>query len=647
MVKKTNILKEALIYVGVFIFSFSMCKISVLNNYIFVVPFILFCFFYKKSYGVVAFVSSFLFIGFVSSLYLVYMVVLGVSFLFIVNFIKSSNKKLKNILCVYVFFSSFILGIVNNLLNQDNMFALSFFCGVVSYWVMNYYYELYLAMRKSEEYKLDARLSSFLFIVLGVFVLGLNLSVGQVNISYILLLLLSFVGVRVGLDVGSVYTLTMLGIILFYTGVNYDLIFFALSFLMFFFFSKVTKITMFFTYAFAIFFSFYYLKLSYIGVLDYLLAALLFVLIPSSLLRGVCKTCYGSEAYIQKLKEDSKSFNLKIANKIVKMEEVFSLVCEKINIKERIKKNDRKLLVEEVNIFSDLLKNFSNEIKLNYNFDSNYFLERELYKYDLDLISFNVREDIFNNKAVNLEVRCGEIEIKSVVIPLINKIFNNKFEVNAIKYNDIFGYYSILLKEKKRKKIVYGISQKSFDNRVCGDSYLVYENDKYYVFAISDGMGVGKIAKESSKLALDLFQKFMNIGFSLEQTLRSVNSILVEKYSKDNYSTLDLFVCDKLSEKYYVCKNGASDSYLLGERKEVIKGNELPLGIIDKKEYVTKEINLCKGDMLLMASDGVGELDVLKLDKIKNKNCQKISEMIIDMSDEINDDKTVFVIKVC
>ena len=97
MVKKTNILKEALIYVGVFIFSFSMCKISILNNYIFVVPFILFCFFYKKSYGVVAFVSSFLFIGFVSSLYLVYMVVLGVSFLFIVNFIKSSNKKLKNI----------------------------------------------------------------------------------------------------------------------------------------------------------------------------------------------------------------------------------------------------------------------------------------------------------------------------------------------------------------------------------------------------------------------------------------------------------------------------------------------------------------------------------------------------------------------
>ena len=48
-----------------------------------------------------------------------------------------------------------------------------------------------------------------------------------------------------------------------------------------------------------------------------------------------------------------------------------------------------------------------------------------------------------------------------------------------------------------------------------------------------------------------------------------------------------------------------------------------------------------------MVSDGVGELDMLKLEKLKNKNCQKISEVIVDMNNDINDDKTVFVIKVC
>jgi serine phosphatase RsbU (regulator of sigma subunit) len=121
----------------------------------------------------------------------------------------------------------------------------------------------------------------------------------------------------------------------------------------------------------------------------------------------------------------------------------------------------------------------------------------------------------------------------------------------------------------------------------------------------------------------------------------------VGKYSKDNYSTLDLFIYDKLENKYYMCKNGASDSYLVGENRMIIKGNDLPLGIIDKKEYVSREIKLSKGDLLFMVSDGVGELDLVKLDKFKNKNCQKISEIIMNMNDDICDDKTVFVIKVC
>ena len=38
--------------------------------------------------------------------------------------------------------------------------------------------------------------------------------------------------------------------------------------------------------------------------------------------------------------------------------------------------------------------------------------------------------------------------------------------------------------------------------------YKVYENNKFKVFAISDGMGTGKQARDASKLALDLFKKF-------------------------------------------------------------------------------------------------------------------------------------------
>ena len=160
-------------------------------------------------------------------------------------------------------------------------------------------------------------------------------------------------------------------------------------------------------------------------------------------------------------------------------------------------------------------------------------------------------------------------------------------------------------------------------------------------------MGVGEEAKESSKLALNLFQKFMDIGFGLNQTLKSLNSLLMGKYNKDNYSTLDVFVCDKENEKYYFYKNGASDSYVIGSSNQIIKCNALPLGIIEKNEYVAQRVDLNKGDLLIMASDGVGELSTLMLGKIKNKDPQKISELLVENDKDINDDKTVFVIKVC
>lgn len=648
MLKKENLIKRILIYFAICIVSFSLCKINLFSNYfVFVVPFICFCFLNNKSYGVFSFLFSSLFLGLINKWFMLLMICVGVSFIFVSNFIKSSTRKLKLILCFYNFIVVFLLGVVSNVIYRDNMYLLSFFCGVIGYWVMYYFYDLYLSLKNRWECKLDSRISSFVFIFFGVLFLGLDIKIYNLDVSYIFLLFLSFVAVRTSIEVGCVYTLVMLAMLFFYKDFSYELLIFCGSFLITFFLSKVSKITLFFTYSFAVLFAFYYFNLDYLGGIDYLVASLLFVLVPSSSINKLSEVCYGSEAYIKRLKENGKSFNLKIANKIIKMEEVFSLVCEKIDIKDRIKKNDRKLLIEEVNLFSDLLKSFSNEIKSNYNFDVNYFVEREFYKYGLDLLGVNMSEDIFNNKIIEVDVRCNKKEVEELVVPLINKTFNNNFEIRELSYNDIFGYYSIVLVKRKRRVIKYGVSQKSFDKSVCGDSYLVYENDSKYVFALSDGMGVGESAKESSKLALDLFQKFMNIGFSLEQTLKSLNSILVEKYSKDNYSTLDLFIYDKLEDKYYICKNGASDSYLLNENKEIIKGNDLPLGIIDKKEYIAKEVNLSKGDLLFMVSDGVGELDMLKLEKLKNKNCQKISEVIVDMNNDINDDKTVFVIKVC
>ena len=373
----------------------------------------------------------------------------------------------------------------------------------------------------------------------------------------------------------------------------------------------------------------------------------LVLFIPNSFAKYLSGFCYGSEVYIEKINSDNKKFNLEISKKIIKMEEVFSLVCEKINIKDRIKKNDRRMLVEEIDIFKCLLENFSDEIKGNYNFEYNYMFEKEFYKYGVDLMRFDLKENVFKKKVIEIDVRCDKKEIYSFIVPLVSKIMKKRFDIASIRYDEVFGYYSLKLESKKNISFNYGVSQRSFDKSCCGDSYLVYENNDIQAFIISDGMGVGKSAKEISKLTIDLFKKFMDVGFGVKQTLKSLNNILKGKCCKDSYSTIDVFLYDKINNKFYFYKNGANDSYLFNDNKTLIKGSGLPLGIVDNFEFKLQEIKFGKGDYLVMLSDGVKEVTLLDMEKIKNRSLQKMSEDIIGKDDNLDDDRTVFVIKIC
>lgn len=645
---KRSLLKNFLFYLFVCIISMSISNINLFNNhFVFVVPFIYFCFLNKKRYGIISLVSAFIYLGIVNKWFFLLMLVVVLSLIFVKNILKINNGKMINVLCLYNFIVVLICGIFENIILKENMFILIFLTSVVSYWVMRYFFELYFVSKKKEGMYFDTRLSCFVLVVLGLVFIGSGFSFLFIDLWLIGLLILSYIGVKIGFEVGAVYSLVMFGVLLVYKGVNVDLFLFGSSFLVIFFLAKTSKLTLFFTYIGVVLFVIYYLDLNYLSVVNYCLAALIFVLIPNSFVRSISEICYGSKMYIEKICEDNKKFNLEMANRIVKMEEVFSLVCEKINIKERIRKNDKMLLVEEVQLFSSILESFSKEIKNNYDFNINYRVEKEFYKYGVDLLNFNFDNCLIGGNIVCLSLRCQRKEIDSFVVPLVSKILKQTYIVKSISYNEVFGYYSLKLESRDRTSFEYGVSQKSFDSKACGDSYLVYENKEKYIFAISDGMGTGRNAREISKLALDLFKKFMDIGFSVEQTLKSLNSILVDKYSKDSYSTLDLFIYDKLENKASFCKNGASDSYLINDNIEIIKGNELPIGIIEKREYEFKDIGLNKGDCVIMVSDGVGEINFKNIEKIKNKSSQKISEFIVREENNISDDKTVFVIKIC
>ena len=635
VINKRTILKNLFILSGICVVSFSLSNINVFyNSFIFIVPFMFFCFLFDVKWGIISFITAFFTLFDRKFIFFIYFVILLFGIVFDKCFLKPNNLKMKNSLGVYNFFVVFICG----MLERYNL-LFSFFSGVITYWIMIYFFDLFLCVRKKEV--LNSRLSSFLVVMLGVCTFGLKLSFFYVDLSYIFLLILLFISVELGFEIGSIYTFCIVSLLYFLIGYDFELILFSYSFIVLSFVKNVSKVTRSFIYLIGVFFCLYYFKEESSLAVNYCVFALSIFFIPNRFVNELKSYCCCNEVYVEKMQEIEKRKRLKAAKKIVRFGEVFSLVNDKLDVKNRIKKNDRVLLVEEINIFNNLLREFSNEIEENKEFDDIYKLKREFYRQGVNIVDLYFKDDV-----LEVRVRCYKKEIRTFVVPLINKILDNQFVLESYKLDCVFGYYILHLRKKITFTFKYGVSQKCLNGIVCGDSYLVYENEDIYMFVISDGMGSGDKAKEASKLAINLLKKFLDIGFSIGQTVKSLNSVLKGKYNKEFYSTLDLFLFDKHLNKFYFCKNGAADSYLIKDNKVCFKGNSLPLGIVDNIDVFLQEIKIEKGDVIVMASDGVEDKSFIGLEVVNMNNLQKACEKIIG-NEEVKDDKTVFVIKIC
>lgn len=643
---KMDVFRDICLFFLIFVVSYSLININIFNNrFIFIVPFIFFCFINGRWHGVVSAFASFIFVSFINIKYVFFMVVVLCSLVVFKKIVEIYNNRFLFALSFYVFFVVLLCSLISNFIFQDSNYFLLVASCVISYWFMRFLIEFYFSFKGEVDF--DLRMCSFLFCFLALVVCGLKFNLFFIDFSFILLLILSYISVRVGLDVGAIYSICSFFLLLFSRGVYILLVLFLFTFLIVYFLKNVSKMTFIITYLFGVVSFLYYFNLNYFYLLNFVIFCVFVFFIKDSFVDKIGAVCYGGEGYLKKVKLDNNKSNLLISNKIVRMEEIFSLICEKIDIKGRLKSSEKKLLIEEINVFDNLLKKLSYEVKSNADFNLSERLEREFFKYGVDLLSVNVKENIFKDKVVHMCVNCREKEIDDLLLPLVCKILNENMFIKIVEYDELFAYYRVVLQSKKRRNFKYGVSQKSLDNRVCGDSYLVYENKRGMFFAISDGMGVGKEAKECSKMALDLLRKFLEIDFDMITSLKMMNDVLKSRYQKERYGTLDLFAYDKFLNKFYFCKNGACDSYVFGREKRVIKGNALPLGIVDKNDFSVLEVELEKGELVIMASDGVSEKSIDCIMKVRGKSEQNICECIIKKESGINDDKTVFVIKIC
>ena len=213
--------------------------------------------------------------------------------------------------------------------------------------------------------------------------------------------------------------------------------------------------------------------------------------------------------------------------------------------------------------------------------------------------------------------------------------------------------------ETVRFELLCGISRRPGSRqRVCGDNYSIFTENGQAHLCLSDGMGSGDSARESSEQLLNLLEEFMACGFSKEMTFQMLHTTLLLQAEGEQYATLDICQVNLYTGICEFMKAGAAASYIIRNRH--VQPVELPAmapGLEKKTGYEKLRVKLRPGDYIVMVTDGVsdafGNTETEKpLEKIlsglKKQPPQRMSEEILaavpsDREDKKNDDMTVLV----
>ncbi|MEG0768777.1 MAG: SpoIIE family protein phosphatase [Ruthenibacterium sp.] len=122
---------------------------------------------------------------------------------------------------------------------------------------------------------------------------------------------------------------------------------------------------------------------------------------------------------------------------------------------------------------------------------------------------------------------------------------------------------------------------------------------------LCDGMGTGRDAAIDGNLAAALSEKLMMAGFAASEAARLVNVALSLKGDADTGATLDALSVNLYTGKANLFKAGAAASFLVrADVVTVLEGESLPIGILGSVTGRASSIQMQKGDLIVMASDG-------------------------------------------
>lgn len=237
-----------------------------------------------------------------------------------------------------------------------------------------------------------------------------------------------------------------------------------------------------------------------------------------------------------------------------------------------------------------------------------------------------------------IEIYSQKDFLNTVVEEILSKILKEKIVLNE---ENSIGTKKIFMSDDK---FVMGIGMSETyksQNLVSGDNTLnIRLKDGKYLVALSDGMGSGKEADESSSQALKMLENLLLSGFDKETSLELISTSLINK-NEEMFATLDIAIVDLYKGTIEFIKSGACPTYIKnGKKVQIIKSTSLPTGMINEKNIQTFDRDIQNGEIMLMCSDGIIDANVeyknkelwvkYMLEDIETNNTKKIANIILN-----------------
>lgn len=298
----------------------------------------------------------------------------------------------------------------------------------------------------------------------------------------------------------------------------------------------------------------------------------------------------------------------------------------------------------------NLFYSYQNDTKFLDNIYTNY--NKLFYLLNKDKIKYQNFIPSYYTLSFKIEI----FDDSNIILGYLKKMINYVFKKPLIyKLENKKSSFFLTVRERPSLKITYATAiLNKHNNSISGDNYLIKKSyDSRTIFALSDGMGSGIDAYNSSKEILSILSNMLNYHFSTKTMLNFLSYIYEIKGNYESYATLDLLEINEVTKAASLFKLGSASTFLFSDIDKIYENSSLPLDSTDLIDSFT--INLKANDIILLLTDGFTDyLNYHDIKEIIYNNKFASASIIADMlcnkikqqNKILNDDCSVIVIKV-